>query len=912
MAMKKFTLFLMLAAAVPALADTMTLSPVADTSLFESSPNNNLGGLISIPSGTIRTLKRSRALFKFDVSQIPSNATITSVRLALQVTMTPPALTRAPSNFELHRVLRDWGEGTGATTLTGSPARTGQASWNNRFHPSTPWTPPGGGVNVDYAATASSVTLIDDIGRYTFTSTASLVADVQAWIANPSANFGWMLISQSEAVSESARRFGTREDPSNAPSLVVDFSVVPLSVQIEPAAQTVTVGSPVTFTAVAAGAPPLSYQWLFQSNAIANATNDTLLLSNVQTNDSGNYTVTVSNPGGSVTSQPASLAVVPPTPGLPLVSITAPTNGAKFHVGIKVLLAAQASESNGTISQVEFFLGNESVGRTNGPYEALLTNLVPTNYVVTAQATDAQGVSATSAPVRFSVIALPVVTLGAPASRLALGTNLILSASVAPGGAAITSVEFFATRLVSETGELETVSIGSDVSPPYSISWLPITPGAYFLSATALDELGQTGQSSTVSVRVFVLEQVLPTISLTGGPPNFARVAGSPINLSGTATDNLGLDHIEYQLSSGPLLQNVGIFLPIDSTTNWGYQRTLATNWSAEIALAPGRNAVILRSVDAANNQSEPVTRFFDYLVQAPLTLDETGEGTVNPPLGGKMLEVGRTYTLTARPGPGQIFSGWEDGATSNVPTLSFQMAFGLRLLARFEPDRFPAGSTYNGLFFQADTNLFQPESSGLFTLQLAKRGLFAGKIVIAGKAFPFHGQFDPTGHAEFAVVRQGLPPVAISPVLNLDAGADTIEGTVTTLSDSNPLTLPLLARRNIFNPRTNPAPQAGRRSFVVRQPAGDSNVVIRAVATISTSGKAAILAGLTSTGQIFSFGSSLAGDGAAPFYLSVAARHELFMGWLQFGDTASQSVSGQLFWASPLNNDVVVLQVTD
>src|SRR5690242_19165132 len=42
-------------------ADTITLSPIADTSLFEYSPNNNLGGLSSVPAGTIRVLKRSRA-----------------------------------------------------------------------------------------------------------------------------------------------------------------------------------------------------------------------------------------------------------------------------------------------------------------------------------------------------------------------------------------------------------------------------------------------------------------------------------------------------------------------------------------------------------------------------------------------------------------------------------------------------------------------------------------------------------------------------------------------------------------------------------------------------------------------------------------------------------------------------------
>src|SRR5437762_2983885 len=114
-------------------ADTISLTPIADTSLFEYSPNNNLGGLTSVPAGTIRVLKRSRALFKFDLTQIPTNATITSADLTVQVVMVPPAVATTASTFDLHRVLRDWGEGTSAGIPRGAPAKTNEATWNNRF-----------------------------------------------------------------------------------------------------------------------------------------------------------------------------------------------------------------------------------------------------------------------------------------------------------------------------------------------------------------------------------------------------------------------------------------------------------------------------------------------------------------------------------------------------------------------------------------------------------------------------------------------------------------------------------------------------------------------------------------------------------------------------------------------------------
>src|SRR5690242_7373932 len=152
-----------------ALSDTITLTPIADTSIFEEVPNNNLGGLSDVPAGTIRVRKKSRALFKFDVSQIPASASITSVSLTLQVVKTPPS--GVASIFDLHRVLRDWGEGTGAAAETGSPATAGQATWINRFHPSTPWSPAGGGAGVDYAAAVSGSHSMNGLGSYVFAST---------------------------------------------------------------------------------------------------------------------------------------------------------------------------------------------------------------------------------------------------------------------------------------------------------------------------------------------------------------------------------------------------------------------------------------------------------------------------------------------------------------------------------------------------------------------------------------------------------------------------------------------------------------------------------------------------------------------------------------------------------------------
>src|SRR6266498_4102602 len=73
--------------------------------------------------------------------------------------------------------------------------------------------------------------------------------------------------------------------------------------------QTNAIGSTAIFSVVATGAPPIFYQWRFNGFDRAGATNETLLLTNVQTANQGNYTIVVTNQAGA-TSAVARLYVV--------------------------------------------------------------------------------------------------------------------------------------------------------------------------------------------------------------------------------------------------------------------------------------------------------------------------------------------------------------------------------------------------------------------------------------------------------------------------------------------------------------------------------------------------------------------------------------------------------------------------
>src|SRR5207249_5466869 len=85
----------------------------------------------------------------------------------------------------------------------------------------------------------------------------------------------------------------------SATSAVATLTVrVPAQIAVQPVNQAVVLGQTASFSVAAFGDAPLSYQWNFNGAALSGATNATLALTNVQTNQAGNYTVLVANSWG--------------------------------------------------------------------------------------------------------------------------------------------------------------------------------------------------------------------------------------------------------------------------------------------------------------------------------------------------------------------------------------------------------------------------------------------------------------------------------------------------------------------------------------------------------------------------------------------------------------------------------------
>jgi endonuclease/exonuclease/phosphatase family metal-dependent hydrolase len=83
------------------------------------------------------------------------------------------------------------------------------------------------------------------------------------------------------------------------------------TITTQPVSVTVTEGANATFGAVASGTSPFTYQWVFNGTLIPDATNASLLLTNVSVSQSGAYRLTVSNPIGTTNSDAAVLTVNP-------------------------------------------------------------------------------------------------------------------------------------------------------------------------------------------------------------------------------------------------------------------------------------------------------------------------------------------------------------------------------------------------------------------------------------------------------------------------------------------------------------------------------------------------------------------------------------------------------------------------
>jgi regulation of enolase protein 1 (concanavalin A-like superfamily) len=125
----------------------------------------------------------------------------------------------------------------------------------------------------------------------------------------------------------------------------------------------------------------------------------------------------------------------------PSVALTAPANGATFTAPATISVTATASDSDGTISQVDFYAGSTLIGTdTTSPYSISWSNVAAGSYSLTAKATDNAGAATTSAAVSVTV------SPGSPASTMPPGwSDLDIGAVTGAGSASYSAPTFTVT-----------------------------------------------------------------------------------------------------------------------------------------------------------------------------------------------------------------------------------------------------------------------------------------------------------------------------------------------------------------------------------------------------------------------------------------------------------------------------------
>ena len=280
------------------------------------------------------------------------------------------------------------------------------------------------------------------------------------------------------------------------------------------------------------------------------------------------------------------------------------------------------------------------------------------------------------------------------------------------------------------------------------------------------------------------------------------------------------------------------------------------------------------------------------------LTVVMNGNGSVTPNLAGQSLAVGGKYTLTATPGPDQLFSGWSGSIASSLRTVSFVMRSNLLLQANFVPNPFVAAyGSYNGLFYENDE--VRLNRSGFFRLMVSSRGTYSGWMLLGARRYSFSGMFNLQGQATNSILRRGTTPLTLELKLGGAVG-DEIAGRLTDgvwVSD-------LGARRSAYNARLNPAPQAGLYTLVVPGQTNDpASPMGHGYGTVRVDANGVLrFIGALADGTWFSQSAQLSGDGQWPLFAPLYAGKGQVMSWTTFSNLPASDLSGTLSWIKLAN----------
>ncbi len=105
----------------------------------------------------------------------------------------------------------------------------------------------------------------------------------------------------------------------------------------------------------------------------------------------------------------------------PAISLVAPTANAEYALSSAITLTANATDVDGSIAKVEFYIGSDKIGEdASAPYTLAWNKAIAGNHILTAKAYDNEGATATCKSVTIQVTA-QVAAITAPTTATSAG-----------------------------------------------------------------------------------------------------------------------------------------------------------------------------------------------------------------------------------------------------------------------------------------------------------------------------------------------------------------------------------------------------------------------------------------------------------------------------------------------------------
>jgi hypothetical protein len=197
---------------------------------------------------------------------------------------------------------------------------------------------------------------------------------------------------------------------SNAGGSVTSDAVVvtinpaaPPTVTQQPVSTTRYAGATATFSVVAGGTPPFTYQWTFKGLDLVNETSATLAIPNASQDNAGAYAVKIRNVAGFIQSASATLSIITPKPG----------SYEETVVSMKPVAYWRLNEQNGTAVAADNVGGHDAsvnvtvVGAVDGPRPPTFPGLESGNTAMLLNGADTEissGASLVNNRAAFSIL----------------------------------------------------------------------------------------------------------------------------------------------------------------------------------------------------------------------------------------------------------------------------------------------------------------------------------------------------------------------------------------------------------------------------------------------------------------------------------------------------------------------------